>query len=132
MCFKLKTKYISLTENNLLIDNIVEGILEKKGKEIVLLDLRKIGYAFCDNFVICHADSNTQVSAIADSIEKKLKDELNLRPHHREGIENSVWVLLDFSDVLVHIFLKEYREYYQLENLWGDALGSRVEESFNY
>jgi ribosome-associated protein len=132
LCFKLKIKYISLTENNLLIDNIVEGILEKKGKEIVLLDLRKIGYAFCDNFVICHADSNTQVSAIADSIEKKLKDELNLRPHHREGIENSVWVLLDFSDVLVHIFQKEYREYYQLENLWGDAMVSRVEESFNY
>ncbi len=62
-----------MTDTNLLVDTIVEGILEKKGKEIVILDLKKIGYAFCDDFIICHADSNTQVSGIADSIEKKLK-----------------------------------------------------------
>jgi ribosome-associated protein len=121
-----------LTDNKLLIDNIVEGILEKKGKDVVLLDLKKVGFAFCDNFIICHADSNTQVSAIADSIEKKVKEELNLKPHHREGIENSIWILLDFTNVLVHIFQKEYREYYRLEELWGDALISRIEESFNY
>jgi ribosome-associated protein len=121
-----------LTDNNLLIDNIVEGILEKKGKEIILLDLQKVSFAFCDNFIICHADSNSQVSAIADSIEKKVKEELNVRPHHREGMDNSIWVLLDFSDVLIHIFLKEYREYYRLEELWGDAQMSRIEESYNY
>lgn len=121
-----------MTDNNLLIDNIVEGILEKKGKDVVLLDLTKVGFAFCDNFIICHADSNTQVSAIADSIEKKVKDELNVKPHHREGIDNSIWILLDYADILIHIFQKEYREYYRLEELWGDALISRVEESFNY
>ncbi len=121
-----------MTDTNLLVDTIVEGILEKKGKEIVILDLKKIGYAFCDDFIICHADSNTQVSGIADSIEKKVKEELNIRVHHREGIENSIWVLMDFNDVLVHIFQKEFREYYKLEELWGDAQISKIEESYNF
>lgn len=121
-----------MTDTKLLVDNIVEGILEKKGKGILVLDLQKIGYAFCDNFIICHADSNTQVSGIADSIEKRIKEELNISVHHREGIDNSIWVLLDFEDVLVHIFQKEYREYYKLEALWGDAQISKIEESFNF
>jgi ribosome-associated protein len=123
---------ISLANNDLLIHNIVEGILNTKGKEIVVLDLRKIGYAFCDSFIICHADSNTQVSAIADSVEKKVKDELNLSVHHREGLQNSIWILLDFNDTLVHIFQKDYREYYKLEALWGDARITEIQESFNY
>lgn len=121
-----------MAENNLLVENIVEGILEKKGKEIVVLDLAKTGYAFCDQFVICHAESNTQVGAIADSVEKKVRETLNFKIHHREGTENSIWVLLDFSDVLVHIFQKEYRDYYKLEELWGDAKITQVEESFNF
>ncbi|MBN2486925.1 MAG: ribosome silencing factor [Bacteroidales bacterium] len=121
-----------MTNNNLLISNIVEGILEKKGKEILVLDLKKIGHAFCDNFIICHADSNTQVSAIADSIEKKVKEGLNIKVHHREGVSNSIWVLLDYNDVLVHIFQTEFREYYKLESLWGDAQITKIEESYNF
>jgi ribosome-associated protein len=121
-----------LHNNDLLIHNIVEGILEKKGKDVLVLDLKKIGHAFCDNFIICNADSNTQVSAIADSIEKKVKDELNVKVHHREGVDNSIWVLLDFNEILVHIFQTEYRGYYKLESLWGDAKITRIEESFNF
>jgi ribosome-associated protein len=121
-----------LANNDLLAHTIVEGILNIKGEEIVVLDLRKIGHAFCDNFIICHADSTTQVNAIADSIEKKLKDELNIKVHHREGMQNSIWILLDFNDVLVHIFQKEYRGYYKLEELWGDAGITKIEESYNF
>jgi ribosome-associated protein len=121
-----------LTDNKLLINNIIEGALEKKGREIVILNLEKVGYAFCDDFIICHADSNTQVSAIADSIEKKVKEELNIIVHHREGVQNSIWILLDYTDVLVHIFQKEFREYYRLEELWGDAAVTKIEESFTY
>lgn len=121
-----------MTNNELLINNILEGILDKKGEEIIVLNLDKVENAFCGTFIICHADSNTQVGAIADSIEKKVKEELNVRVHHREGMDNSIWILLDYSDVLVHVFQREYREYYKLEELWGDARQTRIEESFNF
>jgi ribosome-associated protein len=121
-----------LTNNDLLTNNIVEGILDKKGEGIIVLDLKKVGHAFCDKFVICNANSSTQVSAIADSIEKKVKDVLNVKVHHREGMANSIWILLDYNDILVHIFQTEYRQYYKLEELWGDAKITRIEESFNF
>lgn len=121
-----------MANNNLLINNILEGILDVKGEEIIVLNLDKVENAFCGTFIICHAQSNTQVSAIADSIEKKVKEELKIKVHHREGMENSVWILLDYMDVLVHVFQKEYRDYYKLEELWGDAHQTRIEESFNF
>ncbi len=120
-----------MSNNNLLIDTIVESILDVKGKEIIKLNLEKIENAFCENFIICHADSNTQVNAIAESIEKRVKENLDIKVHHREGMDNSVWVLLDYSNVLIHIFQTEYRHYYKLEELWGDAKITKVEESFN-
>jgi ribosome-associated protein len=120
-----------LSNSDLLLSNIIEGILEKKGREIVDLDLTKVHNAFCDHFIICHADSNTQVSAIADSIQKKVKENLNEKAGHREGIENSTWVLLDYHNVLVHIFQTDVRNYYRLEELWGDARIIRIDESFN-
>jgi len=110
-----------LSNNNLLLENIVEGIMEKKGHDIIDLDLTKVHHAICDHFIICHADSNTQVNAIADSVEKRVKENLKQKARHREGIENSMWVLLDFNDIIVHVFQKEYRDYYKLEELWGDA-----------
>ena len=110
-----------MANSNLLLDNIVEGILEKKGLDIVDLDLTKIHNAICEHFIICHAESNTQVSAIADSIEKRVKENLHQRVHHREGIENAMWILLDYNDIIVHVFQKDYRDYYKLEQLWGDA-----------
>ncbi len=120
-----------MAKKNLLLNNIVEGILEKKGREIIDIDLSKIDCSICDHFIICHADSNTQVNAIADSIEKKVQENLKQKVGHREGIENALWVLLDFHDIVVHIFQKEVRNYYRLEELWGDARISKIEESYN-
>ena len=112
----------------MLLENIVEGIMERKGHDVVDLDLTKIHNAICDHFIICHAESNTQVNAIADSIEKKVKDNLNQRVNHREGLENAIWVLLDFTDIIVHVFQKQYRDYYRLEELWGDARLIKIED----
>jgi len=104
-----------------LLKYIIEGIQEKKGKEVVNIDLRRLDYAPGDNFIVCHGDSGTQVRALAESVEEKLEDKLKLRVTHREGLENARWVLLDYGSAIVHIFLKEAREYYKLEDLWGDA-----------
>ena len=114
-----------MANNSLLFNTILEGIFETKGEDVVHLNLEKVENAFCESFVICHANSNTQVSAIASSIEKKVKDELNIKVHHREGLDNSIWVLL------VHVFQTEYREYYKLEELWGDALITKIEDRSN-
>ncbi len=119
-----------MENNSLLVNAIVEGILDKKGREIVLLNLEKVGNAYNNHFIICQAESNTQVNAIAESVERKVKETLQMKVHHREGLENSIWVLLDFYDVLVHVFQTDYRNYYRLEELWGDAKISRIEESF--
>lgn len=105
----------------LLLQHIIEGLQEKKGKEIVNIDLRKLDYAACDNFVICHGDSGTQVKALAGSVEEKVDEKISVRVRHREGLENASWILLDYGDIVVHIFIKEARDYYKLEDLWGDA-----------
>ncbi len=107
--------------NDHLLAFIIEGLLEKKGKEVINIDFGGLDYAACDNFIICHGDSVTQVRALADSVEEKLEDKLKLRVTHREGIENARWILLDYGNAVVHIFLKEARDYYKLEDLWGDA-----------
>ena len=119
-----------MAKKNLLLTNIIEGILEKKGKEIVDIDLTKINASFCDHFIICHGDSNTQVVAIADSIEKKVHDNLKQKAGHREGLNNAMWVLLDYEDIVVHVFQREVRNYYRLEELWGDARILKIEESY--
>jgi ribosome-associated protein len=117
-----------LSNNNFLLDNIIEGILEKKGHDIVDLDLTKVHNAICDHFIICHADSNTQVNAIADSVEKRVKENMKQNASHREGLENAMWVLIDFNDIIVHVFQKQYRDYYKLEELWGDARLLKIED----
>ena len=100
---------------------VVEAIKEKKGHEIVTIDLSEVEHAICDRFIICHGESTTQVSAIAESIEKELKEKAGVRAHHVEGIQNSQWVLIDLFDVLVHVFLEDYRSFYKLEELWADG-----------
>jgi len=102
-----------------LVDNIGELILAKKGYDIKVLDLQKVT-SFTDYFIIASADSDTQVKAIADSIEDQLADE-GIKCLHKEGFTGLNWVLLDYIDVVVHIFLKEARGFYNLEKLWGDA-----------
>ena len=104
-----------------LLKTITDSILDKIGKEISIIDLSSINYAFCDYFIVCHGDSNTQVSAIAESIGRKTKEEHNTPPGHVEGLQNAQWILMDYGSVVVHIFQKEYRDYYKLEDLWGDA-----------
>ena len=107
---------------------IIDAIGEKKGHQIVSIDLREVEHSICDFFIICHGESTTQVSAIAESIEKKLKEEARIRAHHVEGMQNSQWVLLDYFDILVHVFQEEYRSFYKLEELWADGKITRVKE----
>lgn len=100
---------------------IVEGIRDKKGKNILQLDLRKLGDAPADFFIICEGDSNTHVKAISDSVYKKVKDELQTMPTHTEGSSNARWILMDYFNTVVHVFYPETRQFYELENLWSDA-----------
>ncbi len=111
----------------LLVDSIVKGIQEVKGKDIVHLDLREVPNTVSDHFIICHGDSSTQVQAILRSVERFALEKAGEKPWHSEGLSNAEWVLLDFVDVVVHIFLRDKRSYYALEDLWADAASRRYE-----
>eukprot|EP01156_Anaeramoeba_ignava_P014143 Anaeramoba_ignava/a608344_15.p3 GENE.a608344_15~~a608344_15.p3 ORF type:complete len:129 (-),score=6.66 a608344_15:2091-2477(-) len=100
---------------------IIDGIRDKKGEDIVLINLTKVEHAVTDNFIICHANSNRQVDAIADNIKMKVRTECNEAVSHVEGEQTADWILLDYLNTVVHIFKKEIRELYKLEDLWGDA-----------
>lgn len=104
-----------------LIDNIVSAIQDKKGHNIISLDLTELEGTICDAFVICNADSTTQVDAIADGIVEELEEKLGEKPRRVEGKTNAAWIAIDYVDVMVHIFLTPLREYYRLEQLWADA-----------
>lgn len=114
-------------EKQALIDKIVEGIQDVKGEDIMIFDLSNIENSVAETFIICSGNSNTHVSALAGSVEKKVRKELQDRPWHVEGTENSTWVLVDYVTVVVHIFQKETREYYDIEELWGDANITKIE-----
>jgi ribosome-associated protein len=109
---------------------IIEGIKEKKGKEIVSIDISKLENSFCRYFIICHGDSNTQVSAIAQWIEKVVEDDLHEKVWKKQGFENAQWILLDYVDIVVHIFQKEYRDFYDLESLWADGKIEKFENEY--
>ena len=104
-----------------LVATVVEAMSAVKGKEIVTLDLRETGTAVTDYFVICHANSKTQVDAISDKIIDEVRDKNGVKPYHIEGRDNTEWILIDFVDVVVHVFLQSMRQFYQLEELWADA-----------
>ena len=110
-----------------LVDAIVAGIQEVKGKDIVHLDLRDVPNTVSDHFIICHGDSSTQVAAIMRSVEKMTLEKAGQKPWHTEGANNSEWVLLDFVDVVVHIFHRDKRGYYALEELWADGARTSYE-----
>ncbi len=113
------TKKIAKTD--LLITEIIKGIEDVKGENTTILDLRKIDNTVCDYFIICDGNSNTQVSAISGSIQKNVGKKVKEKPWHVEGENNAEWILIDYVNVVVHVFQKYTREFYNLEGLWGDA-----------
>lgn len=107
---------------NKLADIIVKGMQEKKAKSIIKIDLRKLKISITDYFVICHAESSKQIDAIADSVEEEVRNATGIKPYSREGFMNAEWIIIDYSDVIVHIFNREKRYYYNLEELWSDGV----------
>ncbi|MEO8885651.1 MAG: ribosome silencing factor [Mucilaginibacter sp.] len=111
----------AINESAYISELAIYGIQEKKGNDIVRLDLRNINSSVSDYFVICHADSATQVKAIANSIEDEIFKALQQDPWRKEGLEYGEWILLDYVNVVIHIFRTDKREFYGVEELWGDA-----------
>ena len=111
---------MTYSESELLIA-IVNAIQNKKGIDIVDLNLSKLEHSITDHFVICHGNSNIQVEAIASSVEDEVKNILNINAIHKEGQRSAQWILLNYEGIVVHVFQKEYREHYNLEGLWADA-----------
>ncbi|MEP2936953.1 MAG: ribosome silencing factor [Gilvibacter sp.] len=113
-----------------LITQIIRGIEEVKGQDIEILDLRELENMVCDFFIICSGTSNTQVNAIVNSVQKSVSKALQEKPWHTEGTENAEWVLMDYVHVVVHVFQKHIREFYDIEGLWGDANSIKIESTY--
>lgn len=109
-----------------LIDAIVEGIERKKGLNITKIDLTKINHSECNYFIICHGNSTTQVDAIAHSVEDTVEELTGETSWHKDGYKNAIWILLDYADVMVHVFQHEARDFYDIENLWADAITEEI------
>ena len=118
------------TSTDQLITTILKGIEEVKGQDIDILDLRELENTVCDYFIICNGTSNTQVSAIVNSIQKIVSKETQEKPWHVEGLENAEWVLMDYVNIVVHVFQKHIREFYDIESLWGDAKITTIASSY--
>ncbi|MGB0146362.1 MAG: ribosome silencing factor [Flavobacteriaceae bacterium] len=113
-----------------IVAEIIKGMEEVKAQEIQILDLRSIENTVCDYFVICSGTSNTQVNAIVNSVQKIVSKSLKEKPWHIEGSDNAEWVLMDYVHVVVHVFQKHIREFYDIEGLWGDAKSVSVETAY--
>ena len=127
---EVKVRKVSYDNSTALNEYIIELIQDKKGKSIVSLDLRQIPEAISDYFIICHGDSTTQVKAIIDHVHRKLKENRDEQPHHVEGLMQADWAIIDYTDVVVHVFLKDKREHYLLEELWSDAVIARFDDLY--
>ncbi|MGL2966324.1 ribosome silencing factor [Flavobacterium sp. XGLA_31] len=119
-----------VAQSDVLLANIIKGIEEVKGNDIDILDLREIDTAVCDYFIICNGTSNTQVNAIVNSIQKTVSKELKDKPWHVEGTDNGEWVLMDYVNIVVHVFQKQIREFYNIEGLWGDAKITSIQTNY--
>jgi ribosome-associated protein len=108
---------------------VVHGMLEKKAANIVVMDMRKVNNSITDFFIICSGNTDTQIDAIANSVDEEVFKATKMNPWHQEGRQNREWILLDYIDVVVHIFRKDRRKFYDLESLWGDAEISQIAES---
>ncbi len=119
-----------IVNSDLLITEIIKGIEDVKGENISILDLRDIENTVCDYFIVCDGNSNTQVNAISGAIQKKVSKELKDKPWHVEGENNAEWVLLDYVNIVVHVFQRHIREFYNLEGLWGDAKITKIQNAY--
>jgi len=113
-----------------LVTHIIQGIEEVKGQDTQILDLREIENTVCDYFIVCEGTSNTQVNAIVNSIQTTVSKSLKEKPWHIEGSDNAEWVLMDYVHVVVHVFQKHIREFYDIEGLWGDAKTVKIETTY--
>lgn len=118
-----KSSVTALTRNSKIFKTIIKAIQDKKGENIISLDLRKIPEAVADFFIICEATSTTQVKAISDNIEVVLKDELDETPYKHEGHQALQWVIIDYVNIVVHVMQPDTRKFYRLEEMWSDAAG---------
>ncbi len=109
------------TEEEIMISAIVDAMVDKKAKEPVVMNLKNLNSSVCDTFVICHGASHTQVDAIAEEVIGAVKKKTGRNPSHKEGFENAEWILIDYFDVVVHIFQDTKRSFYNIEQLWADA-----------
>jgi ribosome-associated protein len=117
-----------MDETEHIADEVARALDDRKGVDIVKIDLREIANCFCRFFVICHGSSNTHVSGLVDNVLETLAKTLGEKPAHVEGTNQATWVLLDYGDVVVHVFQREQRDYYRLEDFWADARVTKVEE----
>ncbi|MCH1385145.1 MAG: ribosome silencing factor [Flavobacteriaceae bacterium] len=115
---------------DLLITHIIDALEDVKAEDIQILDLREIENSVCSYFIVCSGNSNTQVNALAGSVQKKVSKALKEKPFHVEGTETAEWVLLDYINVVVHIFQRTVREYYDIESLWGDAKVTAIASNY--
>jgi len=116
-------------KSDVLVKAIIDSIKQHKGKEVISLDLRGIETAVCDFFIICHGTSNTHIASIAENVRKEISKQIKEKPWHTEGKTNKEWILMDYFNVVVHIFNKEKRDFYKLEDLWADANIKYIEQS---
>jgi ribosome-associated protein len=123
-----KKSAVRLTRNSKIIKTIIAAIQEKKGENIISLDLRKINEAVADFFIICEGSSQPQVRAIAENVEARVREKCEEDPYHHEGYHNLQWVLIDYVNVVVHVMLPENRKFYKLEEMWSDAATENHEE----
>ena len=119
-----------IVNSDLLITEIIKGIEDVKGDKISIIDLREIENTVCDYFILCEGNSNTQISAIAGSVQKLVSKSLKDKPWHVEGESNAEWILIDYVNVVVHVFQKQVREFYNLEGLWGDGKITNIQSAY--
>jgi ribosome-associated protein len=119
---------VRLTKSSKIIKTIISAIQDKKGENIISLDLRKINEAVADFFIICEADNQPQLRAIAEYIEEQVKDQCGENPYHHEGYKALQWILIDYVNVVIHIMLPENRKFYKLEEMWSDAVSQRHDD----
>ena len=118
-----------MLETEDIVGKVIEALENNKAHEIVKIDLRKIENCFCNFFVICHGTSGTHIASLADAVKEKVKEDLHESPFHIEGMNAAQWVIVDYGDVVVHVFDKEMRDFYQLEDFWGDGIIERIPET---